>query len=169
MEGTFKRCFKCGLTLPITAFYKGAKMKDGHLNICKECQKKAVHERYEVNRLNPEYMEKERARAMEKFKRLYSGTDRQRNKHGTNDVRKYVERRVGKLPRSIELHHWNYNQMHSTIGLERCDHSRLHRLITLDKSLKIFVVKETGEKLDTMEKHLEFVKSRFNVQGVFDY
>ena len=59
--------------------------------------------------------------------------------------------------------------MHSAIGLERCNHSQLHRLITLDKKLKIFVVKETGEKLDTLEKHLEFVKSRFNVQGIFDY
>lgn len=32
-----KRCFKCGAEKPLTSFYKHKKMKDGHLNKCKDC------------------------------------------------------------------------------------------------------------------------------------
>lgn len=36
----FKRCFKCGVTMPLSAFYKHQRMGDRHLNKCKECTKK---------------------------------------------------------------------------------------------------------------------------------
>jgi hypothetical protein len=38
----FKRCFKCFVEMPLTAFYKHSRMKDGHLNKCIECTKKDV-------------------------------------------------------------------------------------------------------------------------------
>lgn len=34
-----KTCFKCGETKPIDDFYVHPRMKDGHLNKCKECTK----------------------------------------------------------------------------------------------------------------------------------
>lgn len=66
----YKRCFKCGRLLPLSGFYKHPMMKDGHLNKCKECTKKDVHKNYEVNVQSEEYLEKERKRGREKYKRL---------------------------------------------------------------------------------------------------
>ena len=42
MEEKHKSCFKCGETKPLTAFSKHPKMPDGHVNKCKECNKRDV-------------------------------------------------------------------------------------------------------------------------------
>ena len=39
-----KGCFKCGETKPLSEFYKHPKMLDGHVNKCKDCNKKDVKE-----------------------------------------------------------------------------------------------------------------------------
>lgn len=39
-----KVCFKCGAEKPLTDFYKHPKMSDGHVNKCKECNKKDVRD-----------------------------------------------------------------------------------------------------------------------------
>lgn len=163
MEATCKKCFKCGLLLPLSCFYTHKQMLDGHLNKCKECAKKDVHEKYLENIQNPEYMEKQRSRGRNKYKRLYSGI-KIKNKHHARSTRAFVKRRIGEIDKNIELHHWNYNYPHSVISLDRSAHARLHKLIHLDDKEKIFVVNNNGERLDSIEKHCEFIIKNLGVQ-----
>jgi hypothetical protein len=45
-----KKCFKCGIVKPLTEFYKQKGMADGHVNKCKECNKKDVRDNYSKNK-----------------------------------------------------------------------------------------------------------------------
>lgn len=43
-EGAVKRCKACGEMKPITAFYRNSRSKDGHMAVCRDCDKaRAVH------------------------------------------------------------------------------------------------------------------------------
>jgi hypothetical protein len=65
-----KVCFKCKQEKQLDQFYKHPQMGDGHLNKCKECNKKDVRENYEIKASDPLWMEKERERGREKYQRL---------------------------------------------------------------------------------------------------
>lgn len=74
-----KPCFKCGVTKPLDQFYKHPKMADGHVNKCKECNKKDVT----LNRIDKvDY---------------YREYDRERgNRQSVEDLRKYRRDYPGK-------------------------------------------------------------------------
>lgn len=81
MEEAKKRCFKCGLELPLSMFYAHPQTADGHLNKCKSCTKKDVHENYEKKINDDDFIEKERARGREKYKRLEYSKKYKRKNH----------------------------------------------------------------------------------------
>lgn len=56
-----KKCFKCEKTKDLAEFYKHKQMKDGHLNKCKDCNKRDVSLNYREN--IDHYKEYERSRA----------------------------------------------------------------------------------------------------------
>ena len=51
-ENVTKVCKKCGRELPIEAFNKKAKSKDGLQDYCKECQGAYMRERYKSEKKN---------------------------------------------------------------------------------------------------------------------
>lgn len=168
MEGTSKRCFKCGLLLPLTEFYAHPQMGDVHLNKCKRCAKSDVHKNYMKKIENDAYVEKERKRGKDKYKRLhYKRKKCNEYLNISKNTRRDFEVKYGKLQKDIELHHWNYNKPKSIIPLNARIHSRLHRLITINKRTKTFIVKETGEKLNTMKKHCNFIYKHFPLYTIF--
>ena len=162
-----KRCFKCGLEKPIEEFYKHPRMADGHLNKCKECAKKDVHENYDKNVEDPDYVEKERARGRDKHHRLYRG--RKQNPEVKKRVmqqyrERYPEKDVAKA-RAVRIpvqdgcnrHHWSYNKEHrlDIIPLIPSEHMKLHRYMVYDQERMMYRTRD-GVLLDTREAHLAY-------------
>lgn len=168
MEKT-KICFKCGKEKPFSEFYKHPRMADGHLNKCKECAKKDVRDKYMENSQDEGYMEKERARGREKYRRLGYGKKKSENSklkaHKYTSLRNAI-RDFKYSSKGNELHHWNYNHPNNVIVLNRRLHHRLHALITLNLDLGFYF--KDGVPLDTLEKHLEVIKAVCERDG-FDF
>ena len=61
-----KKCFKCNIIKDLSDFYPHKKMPDGHLNKCKECNRKDSALQLEKNKLNPDWVAKEKERARKK-------------------------------------------------------------------------------------------------------
>jgi hypothetical protein len=165
-----KVCFKCGRELPLDQFYKHKQMGDGHLNKCIECTKNDEHERYLMKSQDEAWMEKERARGREKYKRL-NYNDKPWNlktRKNANPIEGSTAaslRRKGYDTKDKEAHHWNYNEPKQVFLLSRKAHRRIHQFIVVNYDDK-FCYTIDGDKLDTVEKTTDYYKSVLGQFGI---
>jgi hypothetical protein len=168
-----KSCIVCGISKPLTDYYKHPQMGDGHLGKCKECCKKQAKERDNILRQDPDWAEKERERAREKFHRLYKGkkpSPEVRQKAQITYRAKYPEKDKAKAavnrkktPIGMQNHHWSYNKEHrlDTILITLTDHATAHRFMIYDQERMMYRTKE-GILLDTKEAHVEYINQFIN-------
>lgn len=115
-----------------------------------------LRKKYEENIENPDYVEKERERGREKYKRL-NYKDKYKMKYPeVKQVSKYLKSRGVDMD-GKEAHHWNYNHIYSIFILTKRIHKLIHKELVFDELTKMFY--HNGELLDTKEKHRDYIKS----------
>ncbi len=140
MENTefmlYKTCFKCGDLKLISDFYKHQKMKDGHLNKCKDCTKedssknrwsnideKREHDRSRGSRQSYEYCKAWREKHPNKYKAEQAVNNAIRD--GKIDRPKQCE--VCMTTYKVVAHHDDYSKPLSVRWLCQACHMQWHR------------------------------------------
>jgi hypothetical protein len=146
-----KRCFKCLCVKPLEAFYKHAKMGDGHLNKCKECSKKDVTENRLKNIAYYRQFDKARAsqpkRVLARYEYARSDAGKKSHKKALNNYRdRFPERYMAKNILSnairdkkivkqecficgnakVEAHHPDYSRPLDVVWLCKKHHTEVH-------------------------------------------
>ena len=152
-------CTLCEKEKSISEFYKNKVMPSGYANQCKECVKARSKVREEKLRQDPEWVEKEKVRAREKYKRLdYNDKqkkwDEKRPWTKTSTYRNL--NRDLKLTKDQSIHHWNYNFLKDVFILDKKLHRKLHVHIKIDEDTLCFRTCE-GHLLDTRKKHSNYI------------
>ena len=117
-----KECRTCGELLELSSFYTHPRMRDGHLNICKECTKKRIRAK---SKGNPVVLERDRQRNKQPH-RLQANRDRYYANRNNSLARQVVSLAIKKgelapasacecqdcqAPASV-LHHHSYEPDH---------------------------------------------------------
>ena len=157
-----KTCFKCNKEKELSDFYKHKQMGDGHLNKCKVCTRDDVNSRKEILSQEEGWLEKERLRHREKYKRLnykdkQKEWDLKRPWTRTSTYRNLS--RDLRIKEGNNIHHWNYNNKYlkDVFILSTESHKKLHTFLDFDEENLIFKTKK-GTPLDTKRKHKEYME-----------
>lgn len=164
-----KICIKCGLEKSLSEFYVHPAMKDGHLNKCKICCKKDSSLNYKKNSKNVWFVEYERRRGREKYRRLNYKDKYPPNIIQCNSTIRNLHRNLIAAGYDMDLkeaHHWNYNLTKQGFILTRKMHKLIHRYIKFDTETKCFKFKDM--LLDSIEKHRNFINSVFRENNISD-
>ena len=157
-----KRCFKCGRTLPITEFYAHPRMKDGHLNKCKDCH----HEdgrKYRIKMSqNPAFVQHEKERS--KIKDQGRKNRDRRFKYHTMNVQRSL-RLLNIDTKGLEAHHWNYNIPHSVFLLSPRAHHCIHAMTSINHDDGYSYTKEGKKITSEHEAFSEYVSilTKYNI------
>lgn len=166
-------CKKCEADKEVGDFYTPLSTE------CKECIRNRVRKREARLRLNPEWVEKEKKRAREKYHRLEY---KNRHKPTPEKKKEIMDRYKKRYPEKIDahlflfnkqikakvegnhLHHWSYNKEHwaDTIEMTEANHNLLHRHIQYDQERMMYRDLQ-GYLLDTKEAHVnhfELIKEK---------
>lgn len=150
-----KTCICCGKEKDLSDFYKHSRMKDGHLNKCKECVRESVRINSAAHSGDLEWRRKQRERGREKYQRL--GYRYKKRRHGEMSNVSRFYRSLGLTLQGCELHHWNYNLLKDVIALPISTHRKLHCLLQYDEASKCFYY--NGKLLTKKQDHIDLIKS----------
>lgn len=148
-----KKCLHCNAEKSIYDFYKHPKMKDGRTNVCCECTKKAIRENYKSKSNNPTFIEKERQRGRDKYKRLNYSKRKSAHEENKNTRRNLINKGINLT--GMEIHHWNYLLSMDVFILTIKAHRLIHKFLIFDETTQMFIYNEM--LLDSKEKHLDAI------------
>jgi hypothetical protein len=157
--------------LPLNAFDRHPKMKDGHINKCKQCFSERSKELRKLRRETLDGIEIERAKARERYHKAVI-KPKQSLEYKLNAQQKYIEKypekiiaksrskRMGVKIKGNQLHHWSYNIQHAkdVIEMSVMEHRKLHRYMIYDQE-RMMYRDLNGVLLDTKEAHLAYYET----------
>ena len=168
---TTQKCLKCGKTLDISLFYKNKNMSSGYLKKCIHCVKIDCKEARKLLRLNPEWVEKERARCREKERKFgwkrRKPSPEEHHRSYINHKKKYPEKvKVRELSQYLERedgksnHHWSYRMENARdiIPLTTKQHRLVHRHMIYDQE-RMMYRRLDGTLIDSRESAIAYYET----------